>query len=152
MWRRLITKLLQRYWRLTRALTLGAQGLVLDAEGRVLLVRHTYRPGWFLPGGGVERRETAAAALARELDEEAGIELAAPAELFGLYSNFAQFPGDHVALFVVRHWTQGSVPKPNREIVEQGFFAPDALPAQTSAATRRRIGEVLQGWPRREEW
>src|SRR5262249_25196141 len=150
--RRLITKLLQRYWRITRALTLGAQGMVLDADGRVLLVRHTYRAGWFLPGGGVEKRETATAALARELNEETGIALTAPPELFALYSNFAYFPGDHVALFLCRHWTQARRQQPNREIAEQRFFALEALPADISEATRRRIGEVLLGWPRREEW
>jgi len=150
--RRLITTLLQRYWRITRALTLGAQGMVLDADGRVLLVRHTYRVGWFLPGGGVEKRESAAAALARELNEETGIALTAPPELFALYSNFAYFPGDHVALFLVRHWTQARRPQPNREIAEQRFFALEALPEDISEATRRRIGEVLLGWPRREEW
>jgi ADP-ribose pyrophosphatase YjhB (NUDIX family) len=145
-------KLLQRYWRLTRGLTLGVQALVLDEAGRVLLVRHGYQPGWHFPGGGVERGETLAVALARELMEETGIALSGPAQLFGVYANFASFPGDHVVLFVAREWRQDHVPLANAEIREQRFFATDALPEETAAGTRRRISEVLEDAPRRETW
>jgi 8-oxo-dGTP pyrophosphatase MutT (NUDIX family) len=148
----LLIKALQRYWRLTRGLTMGAQGLILDAQERVLLVRHGYRPGWHLPGGGVEKTEAIALALARELREEVGVELTAPAELFGLYSHFDVFPGDHIALFVVRHWRQPAVPPPNREILEQRFCARDNLPAGINEGARRRIAEVLGGAPRSETW
>ena len=149
---RLINTALRPWWRLTRGLTVGAQGVVLDERNHVLLVRHGYRPGWFFPGGGVERDETVETALAREVREEAGVILKGPAELHGQFANIDRFPGDHIAVFVVRHWEQPSVPRPNPEIAEQAFFAPDALPGATDAGTCRRLSEILGGAPRSPKW
>ncbi len=59
--------------RMTRGMTLGVRAVVTDQAGRVLLVKHTYLPGWWLPGGGVDRSETTHAAVVRELLEEAGL-------------------------------------------------------------------------------
>lgn len=143
--------LMQSHWRRTRGLTLGVQGLVFNAQGHVCLVRHTYRPGWHFPGGGVERGETLHQALVKELREEAGIALAGAPELFGVYANEATFRGDHVALFIVRDWTP-CAPDPRDEIAEVIWTAPGALPAQTSAATRRRLAEVFDGTPVSEAW
>jgi 8-oxo-dGTP diphosphatase len=52
---------------------LAAGALIRDPEGRVLLVRPTYKPGWEIPGGLVEPGESPAAACTRELEEELGI-------------------------------------------------------------------------------
>jgi 8-oxo-dGTP pyrophosphatase MutT (NUDIX family) len=150
--KKLVAKSMQRYWRATRGLTMGAQGVVFDAQGRVLLIRHGYRVGWHFPGGGVERNQTAAAACARELLEETGVICDQVPELFGLYANFKAFPSDHIALFRIASWHQPTKPSPNREIAEQGFFAPDALPEGTIAPVHRRIAELLDGTPPAETW
>jgi len=133
-------------------ITLGVRALVVDQASRVLLVRHTYRPGWHFPGGGVERNEAIDAALARETFEEAGIVATAPARLFGIYANFKAYPGDHVVLFIIEHWRQDHVPASNAEIVEQGFFALDQLPRSLSPGTARRLEEVFGGVERSEDW
>ena len=145
-------RFLHLYWRFARGLTIGVRGLVLDAQGRVFLVKHSYVAGWHLPGGGVETGETLTAALARELREEGNIELTGPPLLFAIYFNHRVSRRDHVALYVVRSFRQSAPPQPNREIVAHGFFAPDTLPEETTGSTRARIAEVLGGGAVTELW
>jgi 8-oxo-dGTP pyrophosphatase MutT (NUDIX family) len=140
------------YWRFARGMTMGVRALVIDGEGRIFLVQHSYVSGWHLPGGGVEPGETIGVALARELREEGNIELAGAPALHGVFFNDKASRRDHVALFVVRAFRQEAMPKPNFEITGHGFFAPDALPPDTTAATRARIAEVLAGAPISEWW
>lgn len=65
------SRLFHWYFLLQRPMTLGVRGLVYDRTGNaVFLIRHTYVPGWQLPGGGVETGETMLQALERELGEE----------------------------------------------------------------------------------
>ena len=87
-----LRRVLHFYWRFARAMTLGVRALVIDGEGRIFLVKHSYVSGWHLPGGGVEAGETLVEALARELREEGNIELTAPPRLHGIFFNSRGFP------------------------------------------------------------
>lgn len=149
---RAITAMLRPYWRLRRGLTLGAQGVIVDADGHVLLVRHGYRPGWFFPGGGVEWGETLETALARELAEEVGVTLTGAPTLHGVFSNFANFPGDHIAVFLVRDWRRNGDYRKRGEIAETAMIAPDALPEMIDRGTRNRLAEIFGGEPVSPLW
>lgn len=126
------------WFRLSRPMTLGVRAIVENGAGQVLLVRHTYVDGLFLPGGGVERAEPAADALGRELVEEAGVEMAAPPKLLGIFSNHRVFANDHVLLYRVEEWK--SVPATSRgEIAEIVWCDPLGPPSDITPGTRRRL-------------
>ncbi len=126
-------------------MTLGVRAIALDANGRVFLVRHTYAPGFYLPGGGVERNETALASVERELWEEGRIALDEPPRLMGFFHNPQHSRRDHVALYLANNVRQTAVRKPDWEIAEGGFYRIDALPEETTASTRARLDEFLNG-------
>ncbi|MBI1208889.1 MAG: NUDIX domain-containing protein [Azospirillum sp.] len=148
---RLVHTLRRGWGRLRRPLTFGACALVIDARRRILLVRLSYLDGWHLPGGGVGKDETAAAAMRRELAEEVGLTAVGLPRLQGLYGRFTPTACDHVAVFVVEDWR--GEPRPDGiEVIEAGFFTAEALPAATAQAVRRRIDEFLARKPIAERW
>lgn len=136
--------------RARKPLTLGVRCIVARQDGHVLLVRHTYSPGWHLPGGGVKRAEQTEAAVLRELREEAGVTAFDRPKLLGVFSNFALWESDHVVLYVVEEFS--FAPRKDWEIAEAGFFDPGALPEDATPATRRRLAEWRAGLPHGPEW
>jgi len=148
----MVNRLMHFYWRFARGLTLGVRAVVLDGDGRVFLIKHSYAEGWQLPGGGVEAGETLLEALTRELAEEGNIELTGPPMLHGIYFHPFYSKRDHVTIYVVRDFRQTAPPIPDREIVAHGFFPLDGLPPDTTSGTRARIAEVTAGQPASERW
>lgn len=137
----------------TRAMTLGVRVAAFDRQGRVFLVRHSYLPGWYLPGGGVDPGETVEAAARREMLEEGGLGTETALALFGVYWNDRASRRDHVLLYTAREVEiVRAVRFPNAEILEAGFHALDALPEETTGATRRRLAEISAGSPASDRW
>ncbi|MDK1490086.1 NUDIX domain-containing protein [Sinorhizobium sp. 7-81] len=142
-WRiRLLTRFAHVYFALSRGMTLGVRAACFDGKGRIFLVRHSYLPGWHLPGGGLDRHETAVEGLARELREEGNLELTSPPQLVQVYYNRGTSKRDHVIFFRCDSVRQQRPKIPDLEIAAAGFFALDELPADTTPATRRRIAEL----------
>ena len=144
-------KVFLTYARFRRGMTLGVRAACFDEQGRIFLVRHTYVPGWYLPGGGVEHGETVAVALAKELREEGNLEIDGEPHLFQVYQNSRASKRDHVILYRVN--VRQTAPRaPDREIAESGFFALDQLPVDVTAATLRRLKELSGERPKQEIW
>jgi ADP-ribose pyrophosphatase YjhB (NUDIX family) len=144
--------LMRAWWRLSRGVTLGVRAIATDEAGRVMLVRHSYTPGWHLPGGGVEHGQTAEDGLSAELREEAGIEMTSPADLIGVYSNHAVFRNDHVLLYRVRQWQPCPPSASAFEITGREFFALANLPSDLSRGASSRLAEVFFDAERSPYW
>lgn len=150
---RVADRLRRLVWRIFGPRTIGIRGLVVDDDGRVLLVRHSYgRPTWHLPGGGVKRRETLVQALARELREEVSVTVTGPVRLHGTFSNMTEGKSDHISVFVVEHWQRNPEPDADAEIEAAAFYAPDDLPEATSPGTGRRVVEWANGQVPAFDW
>jgi 8-oxo-dGTP pyrophosphatase MutT (NUDIX family) len=124
----------KRWWRIARPRLRGCRVIALDGEGRVLLVRHAYGSGkWMPPGGGLGRQEDAIAGGLRELREETGCVLEDAVEVV-----LSEEPlhGTVNAVHIVVGRTSGQARPDGREIVETRFFPVDGLP------------EFMPGWLR----
>lgn len=123
-----------------RGISLGVRVCVRDERGAILLIQHSYLPGWHFPGGGVEFGETVAEAAKRELVEEGGVELTAPPRFVGLFRNPEWTAGDHVAFFEAGAW-KPCAQKWGVEIKAAAFFAESELPPDVHSSVRRRLAE-----------
>ena len=149
---RLATRVVHVYFAVARGMTMGVRAACFDETGRIFLVRHSYVPGWHLPGGGIERGETAPEALAKEMREEGNLALGAPPILLHVYFNRQTSKRDHVLLYRCNGVTQTAPRLKDREIVEAGFFALDDLPIGVTAATGRRLAEIAGQAPFADYW
>jgi 8-oxo-dGTP diphosphatase len=117
--------------------TVGAICVVERSDGRILLVRLSYRDRWGLPGGLLRRGEDASAAAHREAGEEVGIAV----ELVGEPAVVVEAGPRRVDVVYRARPAHGVDPDTVRpsspEIVEVGWFPSDELPelqAETSGA------------------
>jgi ADP-ribose pyrophosphatase YjhB (NUDIX family) len=127
-WHRVPRKLRRLTMRLSHprfAVTAGA--IITDSDGRVLLLKHRFRPGtgWGMPGGFIEAGEQAEAALRRELHEEVGLELG-KIKLFTTRT----FKTPQQIEIVFRARAIGDMDQLNYEIQKAAWFSPCELPQE----------------------
>ncbi|MCP1198072.1 NUDIX domain-containing protein [Notoacmeibacter sp. MSK16QG-6] len=150
--RQLFLQLLHTYFIMKRGLTLGVRAVVRSEDGKFLLVRHTYTPGWHFPGGGVEKGETAERTLTNELLQETGLRLTTKPTLHGAYHNSGISKRDHVLVYLCE--VDGTLPDtpPSMEISEIGYFSFANLPDGVEPGTLRRMKELVEGVAQSGAW
>ena len=137
-----LQRLRRVWWFVRRPTTRGVQAAAFTAAGKVVLVRHSYAPGWRLPGGGVKRRETPEAAALRELKEEIGLSAwrsIAHVLDFEHRPDFRRGTGTLFRLDGVVH-----APRRSLEIEEIAEFDPFDLPAEATGLTRRLVEAAMR--------
>jgi ADP-ribose pyrophosphatase YjhB (NUDIX family) len=139
--RRLHRLVLQLYRRLPRlgrrwivrtmapSYTVGAMCIIERSDGAVLLVRHSYRERWGVPGGLLKRREDSAVGALREVREEVGLDI----ELLGEPAVVVDAAPQRVDLVYRARPTDGAdldaVRPRSVEIIETAWFPRTELPA-----------------------
>jgi 8-oxo-dGTP pyrophosphatase MutT (NUDIX family) len=134
-----------------RVRTTGVKVIVFNSDGALLLVRNGYGAShlFVLPGGGVSRGESPAAAAAREMREELGLELK-NVDPVRTYTSAAEGKRDTIHLFRA---VSDDVPQVDGvEVIEARFCSLGALPNQISPATARRVGELEGKRPYDGRW
>jgi 8-oxo-dGTP pyrophosphatase MutT (NUDIX family) len=129
------------YCFLFRPIRMGVRVMMIQ-NNKVWLVRQTYMPGWFMPGGGLKKNETLEEAARREALEETGAELG-EVMLMGAYSNLVEWKSDHNILFLCADFKFKG--KPDAEIAELRAFSLGDLPDDLWTGHRRRLEEYRAG-------
>lgn len=127
-WRRVPAAVRRRIVRITHThFVISAGGIITDDKGRVLLLKHRFRPGsgWGMPGGFMKEGERPEDALQRELLEEVGLKLGKPT----LFTTRAFIEPKQLEI-VFRCRALGDTEQLSFEIQKAVWFHPDELPEE----------------------
>ncbi len=129
--------------------TIGARALVIQ-DDKVLLIKHTYKNGWYTIGGGVKKNESTQTAIVRELFEEVGVTPTEEPKLFAIYHNSFEKRDDYIAFYIVQKFKIEE--SYSFEIEEKKWFSFNALPPEITPSTKRRIEEFLDQRQTSDRW
>lgn len=121
---------------------LGVNAVIQDDDGRVLMALRDRPPIWNLPGGSVEPGETPWDAVAREVREEVGLDVAVT-RLAGVYDRSPD--GDPVLVFTCR--VLAGEPGTSAEAVQVQWFDPAQLPDAVNPYQPQRIADAVGAGP-----
>ena len=141
-WRRFPGRL--KRWAMTFShprFSVTAGAIITDDRGRVLLLKHRFRPGsgWGIPGGYIDKGEHPDDALRRELREEAGLEVK---DVKVLAARTFKRPQQVEIVFLCR--AAGEPEQLNYEIEKAEWFVVDDLPPSLPKDQMKLLKQVLR--------
>ncbi|MEP7339500.1 MAG: NUDIX domain-containing protein [Acidobacteriota bacterium] len=142
LWRRLPKQVRRWGVRLKESsFTVTAGAVILDERGRVLLLRHRFRPGsgWGIPGGFLKPGEQPDEAIRRELREEIGLEVETVE--FALIRTLQAYNQVEI---IFRCRPQSEFSPQNYEVSRAEWFVPDSLPQGLTDDQRALINRAVQ--------
>ncbi len=116
-----------------------AAGVILEREGRVLMVKRRYAPrvgAWCLPAGFMEYGETPEHCAVREMEEETGLVVRLTG-LFGVYAGMDD-PRSRAVLILYTARREGGRLRAGDDATEAKWFAPARLPRTIAFAAHRQ--------------
>jgi len=118
----------------------SAGGIITDDQGRVLLLKHRFRPGsgWGMPGGFMKTGESPEETLQRELLEEIGLKLDQPKLVMT-----RSFIEPRQLELVFRCRAAGDAEQLSFEIQKVAWFFPNDLPDELPKDQAQLIKSVL---------
>jgi 8-oxo-dGTP pyrophosphatase MutT (NUDIX family) len=131
-------------------LFVGARGLILDAEDRLLMIRRADNGRWALPAGAMELGESITECAIREVWEETGLR-ATGLTPFSMYTGprytytnqwrhtYQMF----ITTFRIHAW-EGELERVTDETLDAGFFPPDALPDPPSLFVKETLDDLAE--------
>lgn len=127
----------------------AAGALLFDEQGRILLVKPNYKPGWDIPGGYVEPYETPVEACQREVNEELGLSRQIDRLLVVDWAP-SDKEGDKI-LFVfdggpLTHDELAQVTLQHDELSNAEFFSDDGLSRVLNERLSKRIHEAIHAY------
>jgi len=123
---------------------MGAAAVIVNQDGAVLMVKHTYgKCNWEIPGGRAEEGESPVETAIREVREETGLVVVAR-HMTGYYYDYDAGGLHFVYRCAVPEGANGAVPD-GAEVSECGYWRPEALPRPISDFTLLRIQDAFGG-------
>ncbi|MBI2955145.1 MAG: NUDIX domain-containing protein [Chloroflexi bacterium] len=127
----------------------GANAVIFDDEGRVLLTKRQDNGLWCLPGGHMDLGETIQETAIRETEEETGLKVAIE-RLVGVYSRphpcyVYKDPRKQILVVTFVCRPIGGSLRLSAETTDFGYFSPDKLPGEMLPGHEMRIADALGG-------
>ncbi|MFI5494391.1 NUDIX domain-containing protein [Actinoplanes sp. NPDC051859] len=128
-------------------LFVGARGVIIDDEGRLLLIQRSDNRRWAIPAGAMELGESMEECAIREVWEETGLR-ATSLTPFAFYSAYTFTNGwghtyQQILMSFRIHTWEGELQKVTDESVDAGFFALDALPGPHSRIIDETLADLV---------
>jgi len=134
-------------WKIFKPNTIGVRVAIFNSDGEILLVKHTYRGGYFFPGGGLHKGETFREGMVREVKEETNLVLNENAlHMIGTYQYFEEGKNDIVVFAMVNYnGNKDDLHIDPVEISNADWFKLDKLPEDLSSGIERRLKDIKDG-------